>query len=131
MIDATAGLSRKTHPEERSDGAPAAQENEQLYNSLSITVLPPETVEKILFNLDLVDISACRLVCRSWRELIDNRHLQARAFYSICHSPEYLPGSHTDERYLSSIRDWLSGFGSEGEKAVVQLDKLESQPHFS
>ena len=62
----------------------------------------------------------------SWRELLD-----AREFYPIFHSPIHLPRSHTVERYRSSIRDWLSGFDSEGEEAVVQLDELVSRPRFS
>ena len=130
MIDGTVRLGKHPHSKEYSDSTPPAKK--KLYNSRSITDLPQDMVVKILSGLnDLVEISACRLVCRNWRELIDQLYLQARSFCSRFHSWEYLAGSYTVDRYDSSIKAWFQGFGSEGEKAVKQLDELKSNTRFS
>ena len=42
-------------------------------------ILPPEMVEKVLKLLNFKDINQARLICRKWREIIDNGKLVTKA----------------------------------------------------
>ena len=96
-----------------------------------MTCVPNELVVKILSNLGTRDISVCRSVNRTWKELIDNSHLQARSFCLDCPPPAVLYSlQKAVERYSSSIRDWLTGFSDKGKKSVEQLDQLLEVKYF-
>ena len=100
-------------------------------NSKDMTCVPNELVVKILSNLGTRDISVCRSVNRTWKELIDNSHLQARSFCLDCPPPAVLYNPQKAvERYSSSIRDWLTDFSDEGKKSVEQLDQLPEVKYF-
>ena len=100
-------------------------------DSKNITCVPNELVVKILSNLGTRDISVCRSVNRTWKELIDNSHLQARSFCLDCPPPAVLYSlQKAVERYSSSIRDWLTGFSDKGKKSVEQLDQLLEVRYF-
>ena len=93
--------------------------------------MPNELVVKILSNLGTRDISVCRSVNRTWKELIDNSHLQARSFCLDCPPPAVLYSPQKAvERYSSSIRDWLTGFSDKGKESVEQLDQLLEVKYF-
>ena len=97
-----------------------------------ITNLPNEMVVKILSNLnDPKDTVACKGVNRSWRELINAVDLEALTFYRSCHPPGCFPDLYTPDHYRSSIKDWLEGFGSEGEKSIKQLELSLAKKCFS
>ena len=101
-------------------------------NERGITDLPNEMVVKILSNLnDPKDIVACKGVNRSWRELINAVDLEALTFYRSCHPPGCFPDLYTPDHYRSSIKDWLEGFGSEGEKSIKQLEPFLKHKCFS
>ena len=100
-------------------------------DSKDMTCVPNELVVKILSNLGTRDISVCRSVNRTWKELIDNSHLQARSFCLDCPPPAVLYSlQKAVERYSSSIRDWLTGFSDKGKKSVEQLDQLLEVKYF-
>ena len=100
-------------------------------DSKDMTCVPNELVVKILSNLGTRDISVCRSVNRTWKELIDNLHLQARSFCLDCPPPAVLYSPQKAvERYSSSIRDWLTGFSDKGKKSVEQLDQLSEVKYF-
>ena len=42
-------------------------------------ILPPEIVEKVLKILNFNDINQARLICRKWRDIIDNGNLVTKA----------------------------------------------------
>ena len=100
-------------------------------DSKDMTCVPNEMVVKILSNLGIRDISVCRSVNRTWKELIDNSHLQARSFCLDCPPPAVLYSPQKAvERYSSSIRDWLTGFSDKGKESVEQLDQLLEVKYF-
>ena len=87
--------------------------------------MPNELVVKILSNLGIRDISVCKRVNRTWKELIDESHLQARSFYLACPPPAGLYSQQKAvERYHSSIRNWLTGFGDKGKELAERLGQL-------
>ena len=47
--------------------------------SLSINILPPEMVEKILKLLNYKDLCQSQQVCRRWKEIIDMGNLKKKA----------------------------------------------------
>ena len=91
--------------------------------------LPNHLVVKILSNLDIGDISACRLVNREWHALVDELHLQARAFSRFLHY-QPTPKPQTVENYHLSTRSWLRDFGIRGKELAEQLDELLEHKHF-
>ena len=94
-----------------------------------ITHLLDELVVKVLSNLDIKDVSACRLVNQRWHALIDERHLQARAFARFLHY-QPTPQPQTVENYHLSTRSWLRDFGTRGKELAEQLDELLEHKHF-
>ena len=46
-------------------------------------ILPPEMVEKILKFLNYKDICKAQLVCRKWKDIIDNGNLLKKASGSL------------------------------------------------
>ena len=94
-----------------------------------ITHLPDELAVKILSNLGIRDISACRLVNQRWHALIDKLHLQALAFTRCLHY-QPTPQTQTLENYHLSTRSWLRGFGIRGIELAEQLDELLEHKHF-
>ena len=42
-------------------------------------ILPPEMVEKVFKLLNYEEINQARLICRKWREIIDNGKLVTKA----------------------------------------------------
>ena len=42
-------------------------------------ILPPEIIEKVLKLLNYKDINQGRLICRRWRQIIDNGKLVKKA----------------------------------------------------
>ena len=101
------------------------------FHGRDVAHLPPEILTNIFSNLSFSDISACRLVSNRWKNIIDGRHLQARAFHRYCHPQG---SSHdrqnTIDRYHSFTRHWLESFNDHGKKFVAQLDKLLDHKHF-
>ena len=100
-------------------------------DSKDMTCVPNELVVKILSNLGTRDISVCRSVNRTWKELIDNSHLQARSFCLDCPPPAVLYSPQKAvERYSSSIRHWLTDFSDKCKESIKckelieQLDQL-------
>ena len=91
--------------------------------------LPDQSVIKILSNLGIRDISACRLVNQRWHALVDERHLQARAFARFLHY-QPTPQPQTVENYHLSTRSWLRGFGIRGKELAEQLDELLEHKDF-
>ena len=94
-----------------------------------ITDLPDELIVKVLSNLDVKDISGCRLVNRKWHALVDKRHLQALAFARFLHY-QPAPQPQTVENYRLSTRSWLRDFGIRGKELAEQLDELLEHKHF-
>ena len=98
---------------------------------MDINQLPNELVVTIFSNLhDRADLFSCMGVCKRWKGLIDSHPLIPCSFYRSCHPLEYFPSPLTAEHYHLSIKDWLKGFGSEGERAVVQLEQRLASKHF-
>ena len=57
-------------------------------------ILPPEMVEKVLKLLNFKDINQARLICRKWREIIDNGKLVMKASGKILrHVAKYVISS--------------------------------------
>ena len=94
-----------------------------------ITHLPDELVVRVLSNMDIKDVSACRLVNHRWHALVDKRHLQARAFARFRHY-QPTPQLQTVENYHLSTRSWLRDFGTRGKELAEQLDELLEHKHF-
>ena len=94
-----------------------------------ITHLPDELVVKVLSNLDIKDVSACRRVNQRWHALVDKRHLQALAFARFLHY-QPTPQPQTVENYHLSTRSWLRDFGIRGKELAEQLDGLLEHKHF-
>ena len=42
-------------------------------------ILPPEMVEKVLKLLNYKEVNQARLICRKWKEIIDNGNLVKKA----------------------------------------------------
>ena len=94
-------------------------------NGKDIACVSNELVVKILSNLGIRDISVCKRVNRTWKELIDESHLQARSFYLACLPPADLYSSQKAvERYHSSIRNWLTCFSDKGKELAERLGQL-------
>ena len=91
--------------------------------------LPDQLVIKVLSNLSIRDVSACRLVSQRWRALIDELHLQSRAFTRFLHY-QPTPQPQTVENYHLSTRSWLRDFGIRGKELAEQLDELLEHKHF-
>ena len=91
--------------------------------------LPDQSVIKILSNLGIRDISACRLVNQRWHALVDELHLQALAFARFLHY-QPIPKPQTVENYHLSTRSWLRDFGIRGKEWAEQLDELLEHKHF-
>ena len=100
-------------------------------NGKVIACVPNELVVKILSNLGTRDISVCKRVNRTWKELIDESHLQARSFCLDCPPPPslYSPQKAV-ERYHSSIRNWLTGFSDKGKELAERLGQLLMHKYF-
>ena len=94
-----------------------------------ITHLPDELVVKVLSNLDIKDVSACKRVNHRWHALVDKRHLQALAFARFLHY-QPTPQPQTVENYHLSTRSWLRDFGIRGKELAEQLDELLEHKHF-
>ena len=92
-----------------------------------ITNLPDELIVKILANLNIRDISACRRVNSSWQALVDTNHLQALSFIRRLH---FQPISQTVKNYQSFTRGWLTGFSNRGKELAQQLDEFLGNKHF-
>ena len=92
-----------------------------------ITNLPDELIVKILSNLNIRDISACRRVNSSWQALVDTNHLQALSFIRRL---RFQPISQTLNNYHSFTRGWLTGFSNRGKELAQQLDKFLDNKHF-
>ena len=58
-------------------------------------ILPPEMVEKVLKLLNYEEINQGRLICRKWREIIDNGKLVTKASGKILR--------HVSQCVISSI----------------------------
>ena len=100
-------------------------------NGKDIACVPNELVVKILSNLGIRDISVCKRVNRTWKELIDESHLQARSFYLACLPPAGLYSSQKAvDRYHSSIRNWLTGFSDKGKELAERLSQLVMHKYF-
>ena len=100
-------------------------------NGKNIACMPNELVVKILSNLGIRDISVCKRVNRSWKELIDDSHLQARSFSLDCPPPAGLYGPQKAvERYHSSTRNWLTCFGDKGKELAERLGQLVMHKYF-
>ena len=48
-----------------------------LYNHM-INILPPEMLEKVLKYLNFEEICQARLVCRQWKDVIDNGNIKGK-----------------------------------------------------
>ena len=99
-------------------------------NGKGIACVPNELVVKILSNLGIRDISVCKRVNRTWKELIDESHLQARSFCLDCPPPGLYSPPKAVERYHSSIRNWLTGFSDKGKELAERLDQLLMNKYF-
>ena len=91
------------------------------------TDLPDELIVKILSNLDIRDISACRRVNSSWQVLVDTNHLLVRSFSRRL---RFKPIAHTVENYHSFTKGWLTGFSNRGKELAERLDKLLDNKYF-
>ena len=100
-------------------------------NGKDIACVPNELVVKILSNLGIRDISVCKRVNRTWKELIDESHLQARSFCLDCPPPAglYSPQKAV-ERYHSSTRNWLTCFSDKGKELAERLGQLLMHKYF-
>ena len=58
-------------------------------------ILPPEIVENVLKLLNYKEINQARLICRKWREIIDNGKLVTKASGKILR--------HVSQCVISSI----------------------------
>ena len=54
-------------------------EAKRLRLSVIEDILPPEMVEKILKLLHIKDLCQAQLICRRWKEIIDNGNLIKKA----------------------------------------------------
>ena len=102
-------------------------ESFEKFTEVGLTNLPHELLVKILSNMDIRSVSACRCVNRRWQALVDENYLQALSF-SRCF--DYQPIPQTVKHYHSLTRSWLTGFSNEGKELTEQLDKLQDNKHF-
>ena len=103
---------------------------EKFEDTIDITHLPKELVVKILSNLDIRNISVCRLVNHSWQELVDGHHLQAISF-SRCLHRQPIPPTVSVDHYVTFTRGLLAASGDRGKALVDQLDELLEHQDFS
>ena len=80
-----------------------------------VTHLPNELVVKVLSDLDINDVSVCKRVNQRWHALVDENHLQARAFARFLHF-QPTPQPQTVENYHLSTRSWLRDFSNRGKE---------------
>ena len=50
-------------------------DSKRMKHSTINEILPPEIVEKIIKLLNVIDIFQAQLICRRWKEIIDNGNL--------------------------------------------------------
>ena len=135
MIEASAKLGEYYQTGNRDGDASGNQDGNappplKTFNGMDTAILLEENIVRILSYLGPKDVSTCRLVNREWKRLVDDYHLVPLSFYRSCHRLKYLPNPHTAERYYSSTRDWLKGFGSVSDKSLAQLEQFAGHKHF-
>ena len=123
QLSISSGWQSSTSKERPSD---STRRPEKLADK-GITDLPDELTVKILSNLDIKDISACRRVNSSWQALVDTNHLRARSFSQRL---RFQPISQTVNNYHSFTRGWLTGFSNRGKELAKRLDKFFGNKHF-
>ena len=135
MMEASAKLGEYSQSGNRDGDASGNQDGNaprplKTFNGMDTAILLEENIVRILSYLGPKDVSTCRLVSREWKRLVDDYHLVPLSFYRSCHPLKYSPNPHTAERYYSSTKDWLKGFGSVSDKSLAQLEQFARHKHF-